>query len=185
MKGKKSEGFRRGEPGVYTFAEQKGGRVTRVALEMLSPGRKLADLSSTFLCALLIGGEGIEKEAQKLIDHGADRVWVVSHPSLENFLDEAYAEAIRLLFLQERPAVFLGGATAQGRALFPRVSTLWGTGLTADCTELGIEPRQEPSPDSASLGGTSWRHSPPITARRWRPSDPESWLSLNPGAKKR
>ncbi|HNX40912.1 MAG TPA: electron transfer flavoprotein subunit alpha [Candidatus Aminicenantes bacterium] len=141
MKGKKSEkGAGEGESrGVYTFAEQKGGKVTRVALEMLSPGRKLADLSSTFLCALLIGGEGIEKEAQKLIDHGADKVWVVSHPSLEHFLDEAYAEAIRLLFLQERPAIFLGGATAQGRALFPRVSTLLGTGLTADCTELGIE----------------------------------------------
>jgi electron transfer flavoprotein alpha subunit len=38
------------------------------------------------------------------------------------------------------PRILLGGATAVGRALLPRVAVEVHTGLTADCTQLEIDP---------------------------------------------
>ena len=42
-------------------------------------------------------------------------------------------------FHEEKPNVFLVGATNIGRDLGPRVANSLKTGLTADCTQLGVD----------------------------------------------
>jgi electron transfer flavoprotein alpha subunit len=42
----------------------------------------------------------------------------------------------------EKPAIFLAGATAFGRTVMPLVAVKVGTGLTADCTQLTIDPER-------------------------------------------
>lgn len=126
--------------GIMTYAEVDEGQLSHVALEMLSVGRDLADKRGTSLSALLIGGEGVKEHAEKLIKHGADRVFVIEHKELSHFNDELYAEAAVKLINDKKPEIFIGGATAQGRALLPRISATIKTGLTADCTELTIDP---------------------------------------------
>jgi len=71
--------------------------------------------------------------------HGADKVIVVDHSELNRFIDEKYAKIFVTAIEQFKPEVVIGGATAVGRALFPRVAALLKTGLTADCTEFDIE----------------------------------------------
>ncbi|MDH4322289.1 MAG: electron transfer flavoprotein subunit alpha/FixB family protein, partial [Desulfobulbaceae bacterium] len=39
---------------------------------------------------------------------------------------------------EHRPEIVLAGATAIGRSVIPRVATILGAGLTADCTDLAI-----------------------------------------------
>ena len=39
-----------------------------------------------------------------------------------------------------KPEIVICGATTRGRALIPRVAVMTQCGLTADCTELGIDP---------------------------------------------
>ncbi len=123
---------------VWIVAEQKKGKVQGVSYELLGAGRKLADDRNCRLCAVLIGKD-VHHEAKKLIEHGADTVFVAEHKNLENYIDEAYAKILTKIIREKKPEIVLTGATSIGRALIPRVAVEVKTGLTADCTELSID----------------------------------------------
>ncbi|MFC1523511.1 FAD-binding protein [Thermodesulfobacteriota bacterium] len=123
--------------GVCVFAEYRNGRTAPVTFELLGVGRQLADQRKVSLSAVLIGN-GFEKEAEELIAYGADTVYLVDDPALEHFTDDAYGNVLTDLILEHKPEIVLAGATAIGRSFIPRVATMLGTGLTADCTELEI-----------------------------------------------
>jgi electron transfer flavoprotein alpha subunit len=124
--------------GVWTFAEQRNGKLSNVALELLGEGRKLADQLGEPLVALLIGSK-IEAEAKRLIEHGADQVFVADAPELEHFLEDSYTQVMVDLIEKEHPNIILMGATAIGRSLAPKVAARLETGLTADCTGLDVD----------------------------------------------
>jgi electron transfer flavoprotein alpha subunit len=124
--------------GVWVFAEQKRGRLSGVAAELLGKGRELADSRGAELTAVVFG-HGTEAVSRELVSLGADRVFAADHPVLELFHDDAYAGVLTDLVREHRPEILLCGATVQGRSFFPRVAARLGTGLTADCTELQIE----------------------------------------------
>jgi electron transfer flavoprotein alpha subunit len=124
--------------GVWTFAEQRNGKLSNVALELLGEGRKLADQLGEPLVALLIGSK-IEAEAKRLIEHGADQVFVADAPELEHFLEDSYTQVMVELIEKEHPNIILMGATAIGRSLAPKVAARLETGLTADCTGLDVD----------------------------------------------
>jgi electron transfer flavoprotein alpha subunit len=124
--------------GVWVFAEQRGGKLANVTLELLGEGRKLADELKEPLVAVILG-KGIEPLSKKLIAQGADKVFVADAPELESFLEDSYTQVIVDLVKQERPNIILYGATAIGRSLAPKVAARLETGLTADCTGLEVD----------------------------------------------
>ena len=128
--------------GVWVFAEQRDGKLLRVALELLGEGRKLADALGKKLCAVLLGAE-IGALANELTAHGADRVYVVDQAELKVYNTAPYVAALEELVQQEKPEIILIGATVNGRDLAPRLSARLKTGLTADCTELAIDPEKK------------------------------------------
>ncbi len=123
---------------VWVFGEQKDGEIASVSLELLGEGRKLADQLGVKLATVLLG-ENMEAAAKKLISYGADEVYMVDHPSLNNFNDESYADIFVQLIGRYKPEIVLLGATTYGRSLAPRVASRLNTGLTADCTKLEID----------------------------------------------
>ncbi len=127
--------------GVMIFAEQRLGKIAEVAFELLHKGRELADTLKVSLSAALLGKD-VSASAGRLIEHGADRVVVVDHPSLEGFTDELYGECLTRIIRTYRPEIVLAGATSIGRSFIPKVATQIGTGLTADCTDLSIDTEQ-------------------------------------------
>lgn len=126
-----------GYKGVWIFAEQRGGKVSSVAYELLGIGRKLADDLNTKLSAVLFGASGTE--SRELIRWGADQVYLSNDGVLENFNDEPYSQLLTSLIRKHRPEIVLAGATPIGRSFFPRVAARLRTGLTADCTSLTID----------------------------------------------
>ncbi len=124
--------------GVWIFAEQRNGKLSNVALELLGEGKKLADQLGEPLVAVLLGKE-VAPEAKRLVAHGADQVWLAEAPELENFLEDSYSQVIVDLVRKENPNIILMGATAIGRSLAPKVAARLGTGLTADCTGLEVD----------------------------------------------
>jgi electron transfer flavoprotein alpha subunit len=128
--------------GVWVFAEQRRGKLHNVDFELLGKGRELADQLKVELAAVLLGN-GVEALAKDLIAGGADKVYVVDDPKLDHFNDELYANVLADIASQFKPEIILTGATAVGRAFFPRVSIQLSAGLTADCTafELDMETR--------------------------------------------
>jgi len=124
--------------GVWIFAEQRNGRTSRVAYELLGVGRTLSDDLGVALTAVLFGSE-MEDAAAELVARGADRVLYVDDPELSTFHDDPYAQVFADLIREERPEIVLAGATAVGRSFIPKVAAKLETGLTADCTGLEID----------------------------------------------
>jgi len=120
------------------FAEQDDGKVHPVTYELLGKGRELADKLAAELSGVLLGYQ-MEEEAEALIYHGADKVFLYDHPSLREFDVVRYKENIVSLVREEKPEIFLIGATHIGRSLGPRIATALETGLTADCVELDLD----------------------------------------------
>jgi len=123
--------------GVWVFAEQREGSIASVSLELLGAGRKLADELKTELSAVLFGAT--EKDANELIKWGADKVYHSGNAVFEKFNDEPYSKLLVTLINEHKPAIVLAGATPIGRSFIPRVAASLRTGLTADCTSLGID----------------------------------------------
>ena len=126
--------------GVWILAEQSGGRVERVSHELLARARDLADQRKTDLTAVIFGHDIDPGDLQGLIDRGADRVLAVEGPQLEHFLVEPYAACLLKLIDERKPEIVIAAATTTGRTLMPYVAVKANAGLTADCTELAIEP---------------------------------------------
>lgn len=126
--------------GIMVFAEKEDGKVHSVTYELLGKGRKLADKSGAGLSSVLLGYQ-MEEEAGELVSYGADRVFLYDHPSLREFDVVRYKENIVSLVKEEKPEIFLVGATRIGRTLGPRIAAALGTGLTADCVGLDVDGR--------------------------------------------
>ena len=125
--------------GVWVFAEQRNGEIQSVVFELLGEGKKLAQARNTELCAILIGNQ-VADQCKTLFQRGADKVYLVDHPKLASYVDEPYARILTKLIRENKPEIVLSGATNIGRALIPRSAVQLGTGLTADCTGLEIDP---------------------------------------------
>lgn len=125
--------------GVWVFAEQRGGKLAPVSLELLGKAQELAGQLNEEVSALLLGSQ-VSAMADTLIKHGAAKVFLVEHSALKDYRTIAYAEVVEELVKEHKPNILLMGATHLGRDLAPRVSRRVGVGLTADCTELTIDP---------------------------------------------
>ncbi|MHB1651989.1 MAG: FAD-binding protein [Desulfitobacteriaceae bacterium] len=125
--------------GVWVIIEYNHGKVAPVSWELLGEGRKLADALDCELCGVITGYEASHVITEAFA-YGAEKVYIVDDPVLKEFRTEPYAEAITNLVTKYQPEIILMGATAVGRDVFPAVATRLKTGLTADCTVLGIDP---------------------------------------------
>ena len=125
--------------GVWVFAEQRGGKLMPVVIELLGEGRKLAEQIGTELCAVLLG-ENVADLARECIGYGADKFYVADAPELKDYTTDAYTKVIYEAIQQYKPEIVLCGATHIGRDLGPCLSVKCETGLTADCTKLEIDP---------------------------------------------
>ena len=123
---------------VWVFIEVVRGKIKGVSLELLGQGRKMADDLGEKLVAIIPGNE-IEVFAKMAIHYGADEAIVVDQKELKDYSTDGYTKAMCTLIKKYNPAVLLIGATNNGRDLGPRVSSRMQTGLTADCTELGVD----------------------------------------------
>jgi electron transfer flavoprotein alpha subunit len=124
---------------VWVFAEHRDGTLTKVGLQLLGSARGLADELGERVCAVLLGHD-VEDYIDTLFEYGADVVYYINSPKLEAYRFDTYTKAMVELSRKYSPNMFLLGATHIGRDLAPRVSRRLNAGLTADCTELTIDP---------------------------------------------
>jgi electron transfer flavoprotein alpha subunit/ferredoxin len=185
--------------GVWCYAEMRHGQLVPTIYELLNVGRELAGTLNEELSAVLIGHQVMDK-AQDLIDHGADKVYVFDHPMFNDFVDEAYTAALTDLIKQEKPNKLLMPASTIGRSFGSRVAIAANTGITADATELAIDPKtrmlnatrpsfggnlmatilcEKHRPEMATVRPMSFPRAPKQTGRQGKiiqiPVDPSKW----------
>lgn len=125
--------------GVWVFIEQVGGEAAPVSWELLGVGRQLAGALRVELAGVLLG-QGVTDLAAEAWTYGAGKVYMVEDPVLGPYRTAPYARALVELVKEYKPEILLLGATSLGRDLAGAVATALGTGLTADCTSLTIDP---------------------------------------------
>lgn len=122
---------------VWVYAEQDWDVLQEIGLELLSKGRELANTLGVKLSSVLIGS-GVKKHADRLYQHGADKVYVCDNENLHYYDTVKYARVMVELVQKHKPEIVLFGASPHGRDLAPRVASFLKVGLTADCTDLQI-----------------------------------------------
>jgi electron transfer flavoprotein alpha subunit len=132
---------------VWVVAEQNDGQLHDVSLELLSKGRQLADRLHVRLAAVLLGAK-VQELAQRLVQHGADRVLAGEDARLAHYQTNPFAKIVSQLIEEHRPQIVIFGATPVGRDLAPRVASTVRAGLTADCTDLDIGEHTEAGSDN-------------------------------------
>jgi len=119
--------------GVWVFSENKD-----LMLELLGKGSELANILQTELTAVLLGYE-VSNQANELLAHGANKVYVVDHPFFKNLHTDPFTDALTSLVDQYKPEILLIGSTRRGKELASRLATRLETGCASDCTELWID----------------------------------------------
>ncbi len=125
--------------GIMVLAEQRDGTIDHSTLELLGEARRLAEADGSSVSVILLTGEAGDWPA-KLISYGADTVYLAEDTQLKHFRTEPFSRIAERLIIEKIPAVVLAAATTTGRDLMPRIAKNLNTGLTADCTELAIDP---------------------------------------------
>ncbi|HOL22071.1 MAG TPA: electron transfer flavoprotein subunit alpha [bacterium] len=125
--------------GIWFFAESRDGKLCPVAFEMLNASLKLKKDLGEYVAGVLIGSN-VKCLASELGRRGADKVYVIEDPLLEHFQEETYATAMAQLIKKYKPDIVIAAATMMGRAFIPSVAARIKTGLTADCTDVNIDP---------------------------------------------
>jgi len=130
--------------GIWVIAEQIGGSLNSVSLELLSKARQMKEeLQSSEPVTAVILGSGVRNMADELGQYGAEEVIVVDHEALAIFENDTYAAVLSDLILERKPEIILMGATAIGQDLAPMLGGILNTGVAAHCVDVRINEEGE------------------------------------------
>lgn len=113
-----------------------------------------AKLENCKISALLITEPNLlDNYKDGFVNSGIDKVYVFENEKFKNYNTEIYSKIAIELAKEIEPEIMLIGATNQGRDLAPRISSALHTGLTADCTDLDINEKQQLAATRPTFGG--------------------------------
>lgn len=124
--------------GIWVYMEHAGGHIQRVGLELLHAAGELKAVTGEAVTAVVIA-EHTQELVEQVKPYGADRILAVDCPQCGEYSTDAYTQLLYDLICEHKPSAVLVGATENGRDFAPRVACRLKTGLTADCTALGID----------------------------------------------
>lgn len=126
--------------GVSVFMEVDIDGIHPVSFELIGKAKELASVINHPVYAILIGSkENNDKYINEILEYGVDKVFVYENEELKEFNMERYARCVENFIETVKPTVVLYGGTSLGRSFAPRIAAHFRTGLTADCTILGMK----------------------------------------------
>jgi electron transfer flavoprotein alpha subunit len=117
---------------VLVFAEASEGKFKKVALEVTSYGKKIAEQLSTNLVVLTINAS----DTSELQNFGAEKVIKVNNDKLQTFNAKAYANVIKQVVDKEGATTVVIDSSANGLFLAPLVAVNMDAGLVSNVIEL-------------------------------------------------
>ncbi len=138
--------------GVWVFVEHYDGEAAKVSWELLGTGAGLAKTLGVELSAVIIGND-VAHLCDEAFAYGAYNAILLDAPVFTHYRTKPYTDAICHLVAKHKPEIILMGATGQGRDLAGAVATIVKTGLTADCTGLGIDDKRNLMQTRPAFGG--------------------------------
>jgi electron transfer flavoprotein alpha subunit len=168
--------------GVWVYAEVRNGHLVRSALELTGKARELADTLGERVTAIVVTKDP-ERFSEELSRSGADRIFAADQGSFDHYDTSVQSSIVSGIILKHKPSIVLFPASHIGRDLAPRVASILGTGLTADCTGLSIGDNGELIQSRPAFGGNIMadiltpEHRPQMATVRpnvFKPPEPEN-----------
>jgi electron transfer flavoprotein alpha subunit len=116
---------------IWVVAEERGGVLERVTLELVGEARRLAGSDEV---AVILLGVDVGSLAAELAHHGADTVHLVADPALRRYDPELFEATVGALCAVHDPALVLFAATITGSDLAVRLASERGWSLVTRCT---------------------------------------------------
>lgn len=114
---------------VLVLADVRRNKVRNVTFEMLAAGNQIADGGQV---ALALIGKGVNGLTDGMGQYGADSVYVVDAPELENYTPGTFRKALMESVRDFNPGVIMMAHSAVGRDLAPVIATRLGAGQVSD-----------------------------------------------------
>jgi electron transfer flavoprotein alpha subunit len=124
--------------GILAFAEHAGGRFKKMAFEIVSQARQLADVLEESLTGVVLGAD-VGGMAGELKRFGADTIVVGDDPALADYTTDIYTNVLADIVKDKDPKMVLLGASMLGKDLAARLAARLRTGLAMDCVHLVLE----------------------------------------------
>jgi electron transfer flavoprotein alpha subunit len=123
-------------PNIAVFIEQRDGAVKKVAWQMISEARRIADNSGGEVWAVLLGDSSAGAEAGK---YGADKVYSAAGDEFNIYNSEIYGTALASFCKSAGPDLLLMGSTAMGKDLGPKVAAKLDCACISDAVGLKFD----------------------------------------------
>jgi electron transfer flavoprotein alpha subunit len=123
---------------ILVFGAIRGGKLKKVAKELISTARIIAAGTGGSIDAVLIG-EGAVGAAESLKEFGLRKIYISEDEILKEYSTEGYAKFLADLVQETSAGYVLFAATAQGRDLAPRVTAKVDGVMFSDCVDVRYE----------------------------------------------
>lgn len=140
---------------ILIYGELTQNKVRPVVIELVSKAQELKQKLTDTKIGVIIIGDDIDYSniIEEIKLYGADDIIIIKKSKLKDYNNCYYPEIFYQVSQQYNPEIILLGATQQGKEIASYVSTKYETGLTADCTELDINPEGKLLSTRPTFGG--------------------------------
>ncbi len=132
---------------VLVLAEQAGGEVKKVTLELLTAAARLGEP------AVVWTGPGAEHARPRLAEYGAARVYVADGGEFDEYVVAPKAELLARLVADKTPSAVLTASTAEGKEIAGRLAVKTSSGVLTDAVDVTAGPDGSPLAEHANFGG--------------------------------
>jgi len=128
--------------GIGVFIETTDGGLNDASLELMSKANELSVILNCEVYAF-IACSNVKSHFKQLSLSGANKIVYADVKEDEKINIDVLNDLLVHMINAIKPEIFLASATLLGRSLMPAVACSIKTGLTADCTELSIDPNEK------------------------------------------
>lgn len=128
--------------GIVVIGELKKGSLLGLTFELIGAGKKLAEQLNTFV-SVILAGEDIEQEAEKLRHYGIDEILCITDERLKENNHSMYQKTIGHCLREKKPQGVLIGGTAFGRVLAGSIAFELDTELVVDAANIFYDAQTE------------------------------------------
>jgi electron transfer flavoprotein alpha subunit len=121
---------------ILVLADLRNGGVRNVTFEALSAAKNVSEGGEVSVAILSNGSTSIAMD--QFAHYGADKVYVVNHASLENYVPDAYAIAMEAVIKEANPNVVFMAHSAIGRDLAPKLAARYAAGQVSDIINVEL-----------------------------------------------
>ena len=119
---------------ILIYAESNDGKFKKVAFELASYAKKLAETLATTVTAVTVN----MADASELSNYGVDKILKVNNDKLSNFTAKAYADVVKQTAESEGSKLVLLSATTDSLYMAPLVSVGLNAGFASNVVGLPI-----------------------------------------------